>query len=214
MRDLVAELLGTYCLVFAGTGAIIVEAERPGTVTHVGISLTFGLIVTAMIYTFGGISGAHINPASTLSAWLAGRIRSRLVPGYVAAQCIGAILASLSLQMLFPENKGLGGTLPHGSPWQSFGLEIFLTFLLMLTCLRTTVGVPAHTALAGWIIGGVVALEALFAGPICGASMNPARSLGPALVSGNWQHFWIYVSAPALGAALAAGTDRWLGRAP
>jgi aquaporin Z len=199
-EKLLAEFLGTFALVFAGTGAIIINEISGGAVTHVGIALTFGLVVLAMIYTFGEISGAHLNPAVTIGFLAAGRFRGRSVLPFVLAQCAGALTASLLLRVLFPDNGKLGTTLPAGSDLQSFALEFVLTFFLMLVILRVSTGAKEKGITAGIVVGSVIALEAMFAGPICGASMNPARSLAPALVSGHVEHLWIYLSATVLGA--------------
>lgn len=203
MKSLFAELLGTFALVFAGTGAIIVNDLTNGTIGHAGIALTFGLIVMAMIQTFGDISGAHFNPAVSLAFAAAGKLPWARVPGYAGAQALGALLASGSLRLIFPTHGGLGTTLPSGSAGQSFVLEMILTAMLMLTILSVSTGKKEKGITAGLAIGAVVALEAMFAGPVCGASMNPARSLGPALVSGHLDHLWLYLLAPVLGALLA-----------
>jgi aquaporin NIP len=203
MRKLSAEFLGTFCLVFAGTGAIVINDVRGGVIGHAGIALTFGLIVLAMIYTFGDVSGAHLNPAVTTAFAAAKRFPWRDVPGYIGAQLAGAIGASGLLRLLFPVHEGLGATLPAGQPHQSFILEVVLSFMLMLVILNVSTGAKEKGVTAGIAIGAVIALEAMFAGPICGASMNPARSLGPALVSGHLGQVWIYIVAPVLGALLA-----------
>lgn len=203
MKKLLAEALGTFTLVFAGTGAIVINQVSGGAITHAGIALVFGLVVMAMIHTFGDVSGAHLNPAVTLAFAAARRFSWKQVPGYVAAQLIGAFSASALLRMLFPEAGTLGGTLPAGSPMQSFTLEVVLTAILMLTILSVSTGAKEKGITAGIAIGGVIALEAMFAGPICGASMNPARSLAPALVSGHLEHLWIYIAAPMIGALIA-----------
>lgn len=203
---LYAELIGTFSLVFAGTGAIVINQVSGGVITHPGVALTFGLIVLAMIYTFGDVSGAHFNPAVTTAFAVAGRFPWREVPGYVAAQLAGAFLASFVLHALFPSNATLGATLPAGSPWQSAVLEIILTALLMLVILSVSTGAKEKGITAGIAIGAVIALEAMFAGPICGASMNPARSLAPAIVSGQIQHLWVYLLGPVVGALLAVPT--------
>jgi aquaporin Z len=198
-----AEALGTFALVFAGTAAIVVNDVSGGMVSHVGVAATFGLVVMAMVYAVGDVSGAHINPAVTIGFWLARRFPGSDVVPYVASQIAGALLASVLVLALFGPHAALGATLPAGSPAQSFGLEIVLTLLLMFAILTVTTGAKEKGAIAGVVIGGVVGLEALFAGPISGASMNPARSLAPALVSGEVQHLWIYLVAPPIGAALA-----------
>jgi aquaporin NIP len=203
MKRFCAEILGTFGLVFAGTGAIVIDQISGGAITHVGVALTFGLIVLAMIYTVGDISGAHLNPAVTIGFWAARRLPGRDVAPYIASQITGAILASALLRFLFPQNQLLGATLPAGSESQSFILEIVLTFFLMLTILNVSTGSKEKGVTAGIAIGAVIALEAMFAGPISGASMNPARSLAPALVSGHFEHLWIYLVAPPLGAVAA-----------
>ena len=203
MKKHLSEFLGTFGLVFAGTGAIVINDVTGGSVTHVGVALTFGLVVLAMIYTFGDISGAHLNPAVTLGFWLARRMPGRDVLPYIMSQIAGAIFASGLLRFLFPENKLLGATVPAGGAMQSSVLEAVLTFFLMLTILNVSTGAKEKGITAGIAVGSVIALEAMFAGPICGASMNPARSLAPALVSGHFEHLWIYLVAPPLGAVAA-----------
>ena len=198
-----AEFLGTFALVFAGTGAIVVNASSGGVIGHAGIALTFGLVVLAMIYTFGDVSGAHFNPAVTLAFAAAGRVEWRETPVYLSAQLGGAFAASGLLHLLFPADTTLGATLPSGTAAQSFVFELVLTFLLMLVILGVSTGAKEKGITAGIAVGSVIAFEAMFAGPICGASMNPARSLAPALISGHLEHLWIYLTAPVLGAALA-----------
>jgi aquaporin NIP len=203
MRTLAAEFVGTFALVFAGTGAIVINDVSGGAITHVGVALTFGLIVSAMIYALGDVSGAHLNPAVTLAFTVAGRFKAARVLPYIGAQLAGAFAASLLLRALFESHATLGATLPAGSAMQSAILEFVLTLLLMFTILGVSRGASEKGLFAGAAIGGVVALEALFAGPICGASMNPARSLAPALVSAQTQHLWIYIAAPVAGALAA-----------
>jgi aquaporin NIP len=205
MRRIAAEFIGTFFLVFAGTGAIVVNDVSHGAVTHVGIALTFGLVVLALVYSLGDVSGAHLNPAVTLGFVVARRFSPRWGVAYVLAQCAGAVLASGCLRLLFLEHATLGATLPAGPAAQSFVLEVLLTFFLMFVILSVSTGAKEKGVTAGIAVGAVVALEALFAGPICGASMNPARSLGPALVSGRLDSLWIYLVAPAAGALLAVG---------
>lgn len=202
-RRLLAEFLGTFTLIFAGTGAIVIDVATKGGVSHAGIALTFGLVVLAMIYTFGDISGAHLNPAVTTAFALAGRFSWADVVPYVGAQIVGAFAASGLLKFLFPEDVRLGATLPAGSVSQSLILEIVLTFILMMVILSVSTGAKEKGITAGIAIGAVIALEAMFAGPICGASMNPVRSLSPAVVSGQMQHLWVYLVGTTLGAALA-----------
>ena len=203
---LTAEFIGTYILVFAGTGAIVIEMLT-GAMGHVGIALTFGLVVTALIYAFGHISGAHFNPAVSIAFVVMGEFDKKELISYILAQVLGAILASLTLYLLFiVEIKSmadvayLGVTLPRGSVWQSFIFEFILTFILMLIIASSAVHAKAVKSFAGLAIGFTVGLEAMFAGPICGASMNPARSIAPALVSGHLEHLWLYVVATILGA--------------
>jgi aquaporin NIP len=200
---LLSEFLGTFFLVFAGTGAIVVNELSSGAITHPGIALTFGLVVLAMIYTFGDCSGAHLNPAVSIAFTLARRFDLGSLVPYLASQCAGAIAASALLHALFPANQRLGATLPSAAPVQAFVLEMVLTFFLMLVILQVSTGAKEKGITAGIVVGSVVGLEAMFAGPICGASMNPARSLGPALVSGHLQHVWIYLVSTTLGALLA-----------
>ena len=202
-KKLLAEFLGTFGLVFAGTGAIVINHASHGAITHAGIALTFGLVVLAMIYALGDVSGAHLNPAVTTAFAVARRFPWAEVPGYVGAQVAGAFAASGLLRVLFPADDTLGATLPAGTAGQSFVLEVVLTFLLMLVILSVSTGAKEKGITAGIAVGAVIALEAMFAGPICGASMNPARSLAPAVVSGHLEHLWIYLAAPVLGGWLA-----------
>ncbi len=198
-----AEFIGTFCLVLAGTGAIVVDGVSGGTIGHCGVALTFGLIVLAMIYTLGDVSGAHLNPAVSLAFCAARRMPVSSLAPYLTSQLGGALAASATLKFLFPTPSTLGATLPAGSESQSFVLEMLLTFILMFVVLSVSTGAKEKGTTAGIAIGAVVALEAMFAGPICGASMNPARSLGPALVSGHLEHLWIYLAAPVVGALIA-----------
>ena len=202
-------MIGTYALVFCGTGAIVINNVTDGSVTNVGIGITFGFIVTGMIYTFGKISGAHINPAVTIGFALTDIFEKKYVFGYIIAQLIGALLASFTLLLLFPTDQYLGSTLPYGSWQQSFILEIILTYFLMLVILFISQD-EENKHMTGCVVGGIVMLEAIFAGPITGASMNPARSIAPAVVSGNLTHLWIYIVAPIIGAALATFTWKYM----
>jgi aquaporin Z len=203
MKALFAEFMGTFCLVFAGTGAIVINGLSQGAITHAGVALTFGLIVLAMIYTLGDVSGAHLNPAVSIAFATAGRFAWRRVPAYAGAQLAGAFLASGILRWLFPAHPKLGATLPAGPPLQSFVLEVILTAMLMFVILGVSTGAKEKGITAGIAVGAVITLEAMFAGPISGASMNPARSLAPAVVGGHLEHLWLYVTAPVLGALLA-----------
>ncbi len=203
-KKLAAEFLGTFCLVFAGTGAIIANDVSGGAVSHVGIALTFGLVVMAMIYAMGDVSGAHLNPAVTLGFCAAHRLSQREALPFIAAQCAGGMSASLVLRLLFSAHATLGGTRPLGSGLhasaQAFVFEFILTSILMFVVLSVSTGAKEKGITAGIAVGGVIALEALFAGPISGASMNPARSLAPAVATLHWAGLWIYLLAPVLGA--------------
>jgi aquaporin Z len=204
IREAVTEGLGTFILVFAGTGAIIVNQISDGALTHLGISFVFGAVVAAMIYATGHISQAHLNPAVTLAFWCSGFFPRRKVLPYIVAQCVGAVLSSALLRSTFGMVGNLGATLPLDDNWfQSFILETLLTFILMFVILGSGLDRRAQSGFAGIAIGLTVGLEAAFMGPITGASMNPARSFGPALVGGIWQHHWIYWVAPIIGAQLA-----------
>jgi aquaporin Z len=203
VRRYVAEALGTFTLVFAGTGAVVIDDVTHGGVSHAGVAMTFGLVVMAMIYDFGDVSGAHLNPAVTIGFWIARRLPGREVIPYALAQLIGAFLASAALLALFGNRAALGATIPTGSPWQSLALEAILTGILMLVILNVSTGPKELGVLAGIAIGGVIGLEAMFAGPICGASMNLTRSIAPAVVSGHLAALWIYIAGPILGAAVA-----------
>lgn len=201
MRQLAAEFFGTFVLVFAGTGAIVVNDTTGGAVTHVGVALTFGLVVLALIYSVGEVSGAHLNPAVTLGFYLAGRFPARSVLPYVGCQCAGALLASACLRLLFPAHPTLGATVPRGLPSEALVFEVLLTGFLMFVILSVSTGAKEKGITAGIAVGAVIALEALSAGPISGASMNPARSLAPALASGHLESLWVYLVAPVVGAA-------------
>jgi aquaporin NIP len=200
MKKCTAEFIGTFALVFAGTGAIVINETANGAITHVGVALTFGLIVLAMIYTVGDISGAHLNPAVSLGFLAARRFPLREAIPYIVSQCAGAFAASGLLRLLFPQNGTLGATIPAGPEMQSFLLEFVLTAILMFVILGVSTGAAEKGITAGIVVGSVIGLEAMFAGPISGASMNPARSLAPAVVSGHAECLWIYIVAPLIGA--------------
>ena len=202
-KRLISEIIATFALVFCGTGAMVINDFTGGSVTHVGVAITFGLIVMGMIYAFGDISGAHMNPAVTIGFAYAKKFPWKEVPGYVLAQLIGAFLASGILLYLFPESQTLGATLPGLSAMKVFIFEIILTFFLMVVIINVSTGSKEIGVVAGIAIGSIVLLEAMFAGPITGASMNPARSIAPAVVSGNLADLWIYIFAPIIGCLLA-----------
>lgn len=201
VRPYFAEVFGTFALVFAGTGAIIINDVTGGVITHPGIALTFGLVVLSMIYAVGDLSGAHLNPAVTFGFYLARRFPGYRVLPYVVSQCAGAFLASGLLYFLFPSHETLGTTIPAGSPSQSFILEFVMTLLLMFVILNVSTGAKEKGITAGIAVGAVIAFEAMFGGPISGASMNPARSVAPALVSMHLDSLWVYLMAPVLGAS-------------
>jgi aquaporin Z len=203
MKRYIAEFIGTFILIFCGTGAMTINEVTGGEVTHVGIGITWGFTVIAMIYAFGEISGAHINPAVTIAFAYAKKFAWKEVPKYIIAQVLGAFAASFVLLFLFPDSELLGSTIPKVDVWRAFVLELLLTFFLMVTIINVSTGSKEIGTTAAIAIGGVVMIEALFAGPITNASMNPARSLAPNIVSGNIQHLWLYMVAPILGALLA-----------
>ena len=214
LKKSVSEIIGTYALVFCGTGAIVIDNVSGGAVTHVGVAITFGFIVMAMIYGLGEISGAHLNPAVSIAFTLAGRLPVKALGPYIVSQLLGAFLASLTLRLLFPTDQLLGTTLPAGTDWQSFALEAILTFFLMLVIINVSTGPKEQGLFAGLAVGSVILLEAMFAGPVCGASMNPARSLAPAVVSGHLESLWVYLTAPVIGAALSIPTWKFLSSKP
>ena len=210
IRRAVVEALGTAGLVFAGAGAIVVNEVSGGSIGHLGISLTFGMIVAAMIYSTGHISGAHINPAVTLGFALSRHFPWREAPVYWGAQLTGAAAASGGHLLLFGRVGNMGATLPAGSDVQSLGMEVALTFILMFVIMAVATDVRAVGQAAALAIGMTVALEATFGGPISGASMNPARSFGPALGGWVWSSHWVYWAGPLLGAASGALVYSWL----
>jgi aquaporin Z len=203
MKRFFAEALGAFAVVFFGTGAVVVDQQTQGLLGNLGISMVFGLIVMIMIYCLGRVSGAHMNPAVSIVMVMVKKLPAIDLIPYILSQTIGALFASLALHFLFPDNTLLGATLPSGSPAQSFILEIILTFFLVLVIFQTSTDNQPTAIFAGLLIGFTVLIEALFAGPICGASMNPVRSLAPAIISGHLEHLWIYLLGPSLGALLA-----------
>lgn len=202
IRKYLAELIGTFALVFCATGAGIANDVSGGSVTLVGIASVCGLIVLAMIYSLGDVSGAHINPAVTIAFAAAGRFSWSGVIPYIISQLAGAFAASLTLRFLFPLHKTLSSTVPSGSDTQSLVLEIILSFILMFVIMNVSTGAKEKGITAGIAVASVVALEVMFGGPVSGGSMNPARSLAPAVVSGTLQSVWVYLAGPVAGALL------------
>ena len=202
MKNYISEFIGTFTMVFCGTAAIVVN-DITGEITHPGVAITWGLVVMGMIYAFAEISGAHFNPAVTIAFSYAKKFPWKEVPKYILSQCLGAICASLLVYMLWPQSETLGATIPTIIAWKALILEFFLTFFLMVIIINVSTGSKETGTMAGIAIGGIVLLEAMFAGPMTKASMNPARSIGPALVSGQLTHLWLYIVAPILGALAA-----------
>jgi len=208
VKKYTAEFIGTFSMVFCGTGAMTVNEITGGEVTHVGIAITWGLIVMAMIYAFAETSGAHFNPAVSIAFAYAKKFSWKEVPKYVIAQVLGALLASGILWFLFPDSEFYGATIPTLDVWRAFVLELLLTYFLMLVIINVSTGSKEVGTMAGIAIGGVILLEAMFAGPMTKASMNPARSIAPAIFSGHYEHLWLYLLAPILGALLAVVSCR------
>lgn len=203
VRSLAAEAIGTFALVFAGCGAIMVD-EKTHQLGHVGVAITFGLAIMVGIYAVGHISGAHFNPSVTFAFALTRHFPWSRAVGYWAAQLAGALVAAALLRGSLGDRANVGATLPLGSQGQAFLWELVLTFLLMFAIMSVATDTRAVGEAAAIAIGGTVGLDAMFGGPITGASMNPARSIGPALVSGNLHALWLYIAAPIVGASLAA----------
>lgn len=205
MQKVVAEVLGTYFLIFAGCGAVVVNLNTDKTVSFPGIAIVWGLVVMVMIYSLGHISGAHFNPAVTIAFAVTKRFPLKQVPPYIAAQVLGSTLASGTLRLIFNHHQDhFVGTSPGGTPLQSFVLEFIITFYLMFVVSGVATDNRAIGELAGLAVGSTVLLNVMFAGPISGASMNPARSLGPAIVANHYEHLWVYLVAPTLGAVCGA----------
>ncbi|WP_391593341.1 MIP/aquaporin family protein [Winogradskyella sp.] len=205
MKKEISECIGTFAMVFCGCGAMTVNEITGGSITHVGVAITWGLIVMAMIYAFGELSGAHFNPAVTIGFAVAKKFSWKKVPQYIIAQAIGAFIAIALLWVLFPESQSFGHTYPAEgfAPYKAFIFELILTFFLMVVIINVSTGSKEIGTMAAIAVGAVILLEAMFAGPMTKASMNPARSLAPAVISGNLQHLWLYLTAPFIGAILA-----------
>jgi aquaporin NIP len=203
LRALVAEAIGTFALVFAGCGAIMVD-HKTGQLGHIGVAITFGLVILFGIYAVGHISGAHFNPSVTFAFAVSRRFPWGRALSYWAAQLVGALVAAAVLRGSLGDIADVGATLPSGSQGQSFLWELIMTFFLMFVIMAVATDTRAVGEAAAIAVGGTVGLDAMFGGPISGASMNPARSIGPALVSGNVHALWLYIVAPICGASLAA----------
>lgn len=205
LQRALAEGTAAFALVFAGAGAIVADAAYDGVLGTVGIALVFGLIIMAMVYATGHLSGAHINPAVTVAFTFTRHFPPRDAVAYVAAQLVGAALAALLLLAVWPQQPGeLGATVPTVAAWRALIYEVVLTAFLMFVIMAVATDTRAVGAAAAIAIGGTVALDALFGGPVTGASMNPARSFGPALAAWTWEDFWVYVAGPVIGAAVGA----------
>ena len=203
-QKVAAEMVGTFALVFAGCGAIVVDAQTGGSITHVGVALTFGLVIMVMVNATGHLSGAHLNPAVTLALAAVGRFPRRWAAPYIAGQLVAAIVAAFALRAVVGDAAGLGATSPATGVPAAFALEVVITSFLMFVIMAVATDGRAIGHQAGWAIGGTVALCAMFAGPVTGASMNPARSLGPAVAAGQLESLWLYTVAPITGALLGA----------
>jgi MIP family channel proteins len=210
VRRAIAEGIGTFFLVLIGPGAATVNAYTNGTVGHTGIALAFAFVVLAMIYTIGHLSGAHINPAVTLAFWAAGRFPGREVLPYVLAQSVGAVLASLVLRGILGPVGGLGATVPAIPVGAAFAVEFLLSFVLMFVIVAVATDERVADGFAGVAVGLTVGFDAIMGGPLTGASMNPARSLGPAVAAGVWEAHWIYWVAPITAMVVAARLYDWL----
>ena len=208
MKKYLSEFLGMFILLFVGTGAVVVNQQTNGALGLQGIAAVWGLVIIALIYAFGDISGTHINPAVTIAFALDKRFEWREVSPYLISQLSGAFAATGLLKLLFPDNKTLGITMPSGSEIQSFTLEIVMTFILMMVVLRVSVGAKEKGITAGIAIGATVWLLVLFGGPVSGTGLNPTRSIAPAVITGNFQSLWIYVLGPFTGATLAVFAHR------
>lgn len=205
LQKIVAEVFGTYFLIFAGCASVAVNIIKGGTITFPGICIVWGLAVMVMVYSVGHISGAHFNPAVTIAFATCGRFPWKQVPAYIIAQVIGSTLASVTLRLLFGGSRNhFFGTVPSGSDFQSFVLEFIISFYLMFVISGVATDNRAIGELAGLAVGATVLLNVLIAGPISGASMNPARTLGPAVVLNRYKGIWVYIAGPISGTIAGA----------
>lgn len=211
LRRNIAELLGTFAIVFSGCGAVMVASRFPGVMPPMGVPIIFGIVVTIMIYSLGHLSGAHFNPAVTLAFALIKKFSWSEVPFYLISQVLGAFLAIILLKFMLPMGEAFGATFPSGiTPYQAFAWEFLMTFFLMFVVMGVATDSRAQGVMAGLAIGATVTLNALVGGPITGASMNPARSFAPNFFEGRMDVLWIYWTAPFLGAVAAAFLYEWM----
>ena len=208
LRRYCCEFIGTFSLVFFAAGAVVVDARMGGTLGAIGPGLISGLVITVVIYAFGHVSGAHVNPALSIAAALIGHLDRRLLPGYVLAQLAGSVLAGMCLLWALGDHGAMGANLPNEAlgiaPVTAFAIELFLSFLLMWVVAGVGLDRRAHGAFAGVAVGATVGLEVMLMGPVAGAAMNPARAFGPFVAMGDFTHYWIYVVGPLVGMALGA----------
>ena len=209
-RKALAELIGTFALVFAGCGSVMVLERIPGAITPMAVPIIFGLVVACMVYAIGHISGAHFNPAVTLAFFIARHFPGKEVPAYWLAQTFGGVLAVSMLHVLLPIGAGYGATVPKLGIFESLGIEFLLSYLVMFVIIAVATDSRAEGTMAGAAIGGIITVCAYVGGPLTGASMNPARSLAPAIFEHRLDAFWIYLVGPCVGAAFAALTYEWI----
>ena len=210
MKKYVAEFIGAFAIVFFGCGAVVVDTLKGGIIGHVGVNVAFGVIVAVMIYSFGNVSGAHFNPAVTIAFWAAGKLERQLIIPYVASQVLGGIAGAFMLMVIFPTTPTFGENVPAGTAFQAFALELIMTFFLMLIIHSVSTGHMEKGIMAGVAIGGYISIEGYIAGPFSSSSMNPARSIGPAIASGDYTLLWIFLTAPIIGAFLASMVRRYV----
>lgn len=212
MKQYISEALGTFTMIFCGCGAMTVNEITGGSISHVGVAITWGLVVMGMIYAFGDISGAHFNPAVTIGFAFAKKFSWSKVPQYILSQFIGAIVAMFLLWFLFPESQFLGETTPAVGfpPYKAAILEFLLTFFLMVVIINVSTGSKEIGTMAAIAVGGIILLEAMFAGPMTKASMNPVRSIAPALFTGNLKDLWLYILAPICGALVGVSSCKFV----
>lgn len=204
MKKYIAEFIGAFAIVFFGCGAMVVNVLKDGLIGHVAVNVAFGVIVAVMIYSFGNISGAHFNPAVTIAFWIAKKFEGSKVGPYIMSQILGGIAGAFMLKLIFPTSGTYGENIPSGSVFQAFVLELIMTFFLMMIIHSVSTGHMEKGIMAGVAIGGYIAIEGYIAGPFSSSSMNPARSIGPAMASGDYRMLWIFLAAPVIGAILAS----------